>query len=162
MSRVVDPLLMMTSTHRGPLLPFFLSFGTKNRKKKKKSPEICELLSSTAQASVCRHQFPEDREPLDTPQDPDTSHLPVVRWEGPAGVKASLAAWPWDARGCWGLPNALLGTCKLRARPQEASPGSLCVWDLAPGSLREQDADQARLGSVPSVSGFCLASWLCC
>ncbi|KAL0600779.1 hypothetical protein AAY473_030658, partial [Plecturocebus cupreus] len=43
-----------------------------------------------------------------------------------------------------------------------ASPSSLHVWDLALGTLREEEADQDRLSSAPSVSGFCLASWLCC
>lgn len=63
---------------------------------------------------------------------------------------------------------SLLDANKVSAWPQEEeesllqdTPSSLCVWYLALGTLGEQGADQNRLSSAPSVSGFCLASWLC-
>lgn len=74
------------------------------------------------------------------------------------GARSLLCVWPWDTLGC----------CGPQLWPQEEeesllwdSSGSLHVGDLAPGILREQKADQDRLDSAPSVSGFCLASQLC-
>ena len=119
---------------------------------KKKSPEICELLSSTAQASVACCQFPKERVPLDTCQGSDTSHLPVVRWEATAGIKSLPAAWPWDARGCCGLQNPLLGTCKLCAQPQKKQ--SPCCLSRQPACLEFGTRESQGAGGNPGQAGF--------
>lgn len=150
--------------HSPTFLPLIWNQKQDEKKNPQKSVSCCQALPKLLSLVV---SFPRI-EYLLTPVKALT--LPTCLWldgRPPQGLNLCRLPGP-------GMPEAAAG-CKIpclapassvpshrRSRVLAASPGSLHVWNLAPGSLREQEAAQAKLGSVPSVSGFCLASWLCC
>lgn len=83
-----------------------------------------------------------------------------------AGTESPLAAgtgMPGVAVGC--KRPCLVPTSSVpnhgKGHPCRLSPQPVCLG-FGTRTPEEQRSDQARLGSVPSVCSFCLASWLCC
>lgn len=59
------------------------------------------------------------------------------------------------------LPTRSVLGHKKRKSPRCKTLPAAYVFGIWHWGHLEQEADQNRLGSAPSVSGFCLASWLC-